>query len=110
MPKKIELSPSQCRRSGVSDPDRPASGLTEMPVLAGAVPSLENLLPRPHLTVQEVADFLGSCTNHVRALVDCGVLRAGHIGMSDKPRRTHLRITRESVVAFHRERFGGPSQ
>jgi excisionase family DNA binding protein len=84
-------------------PDPRSTSATE----DSSISPLDIGLPRQRLLLKvgETADLLHISLTTVRNLIDSGVLEAGNIG---KPTgcRQHVRITRESVERFRRQRFG----
>jgi hypothetical protein len=59
----------------------------------------------PLVKVRDVASLLSVSRHTVHALIDSGDLSASEINSTTKERK-HLRITRDSLLAFYKKRFG----
>ncbi|HEV3270993.1 MAG TPA: helix-turn-helix domain-containing protein [Candidatus Methylacidiphilales bacterium] len=59
----------------------------------------------PLVKVRDVARLLSVSRSTVRNLIDSGELEGSRINPCEK-RRNHLRVTRESLLKFYRNRFG----
>jgi hypothetical protein len=59
----------------------------------------------PLVKVRDVAALLSVSRCTVHALIDSGDLAASEINSTAKERK-HLRITRDSLLAFYKKRFG----
>jgi len=62
----------------------------------------------PLVKVREVAELLSVSRATVHALIQSGDLKASEVNPSKKKKRLHLRVTRSSLLAFYRQRFGHP--
>ena len=64
----------------------------------------------PLLKVREVAKILSLSRATIKALIDCGDLKASPINPKPKKKRLreHVRITRQSLLDFYQARFGHP--
>ncbi len=59
----------------------------------------------PLIKIREVAALLSVSRHTVHHLIDSGDLEASEINSTAKIRK-HLRITRHSLLAFYKKRFG----
>jgi hypothetical protein len=68
----------------------------------------------PLVKVREVAKLLSVSRHTVHAFIECGDLKAEPINPTKKKKkkgedvRSHVRVTRDSLLKFYYDRFGHP--
>ncbi len=70
-----------------------------------ATPQKEKEPVPPLVKVRDVAKLLSVSRSTVHNLIDSGDLKGSKINPRKK-KRNHLRVTRESLLAFYQKRFG----
>jgi len=60
----------------------------------------------PLVKVNSVAQLLSVSRASVHRLIESGDLEASEVNPSMKMQRRHRRVTRESLLAFYKKRFG----
>ena len=60
------------------------------------------------LKVTEAAKILALCRASVHSLIQSGELQAAKVSSNKTMKRQHVRITRDSLCALYKKRFGHP--